>query len=58
MSVSGVSGSAAAQPADAAESARTVITMKKEMDVQKAQAAALLALIQPEGVGQRIDVRA
>ena len=60
MSVSGVSGSAAAyQSAEAAESARTILVVKKQMDVQKDQAAALLDLVrQSTDVGRLVDVYA
>jgi hypothetical protein len=61
MGVSGVTSAPACQSPDAAESARTILIAKKQMDVQKDQAAALLDLVKQsvsDGTGRLIDVRA
>jgi hypothetical protein len=62
MDVSGVTSGATYPSADAAESSRTILVTKKQMDVQKDQAAALLDLVRQsvsaDGTGQLIDVRA
>lgn len=58
MSVSGITGSAS--PSDTTADARAILVAKKQQDVAKDQAQALLSLVQQAtpGVGQRINVYA
>ena len=62
MGVSGVTSAPAYQSAEALEATRTILIAKKQMDVQKDQAAALLDLVKQsvsaDGVGRLIDVYA
>ena len=60
MSVSGVAGGASSCGSSDCEMTREVLVVKKQQDVQKTEAQALLSLIKQttEGVGQRINVLA
>jgi hypothetical protein len=61
MSVSAVSsGVSSCESSDFAEVARVVLVAKKQQDVQKSEAQALLNLMKQsvDGVGQRINVLA
>jgi hypothetical protein len=61
MSVSAVAGSApSCESSDCAEVARVILVAKKQQDVQKTEAQALLDLVKQsvDGVGQRINVYA
>jgi hypothetical protein len=58
MSVSGITSSS---PSDTTADARAILVAKKQQDVAKDQAQALLSLVQQAttpGVGQRINVYA
>jgi hypothetical protein len=64
MSVSEISGGAGANTAEALAVQRAVLTLKKQKDVQTAQAEGLIQLIQTatpqasaSGIGQLISVR-
>ena len=56
----GVSGVSSCGSSDCAEVTREVLVVKKQQDVQKTEAQALLDLVKQsvDGVGQRINVLA
>ena len=60
MSVSGVAGGASSCGSADCEMTREILVAKKQQDVQKTEAQALLNLVKQsvDGVGQRINVLA